>query len=355
MTKPCSRRLSLIPVSEIVAQLAGRAEALCCELLPAGHREGMEWRCGSVEGEPGKSLGVCLAGAKIGKWSDFAADGRGDLLDLIQACLGLDKGEAVQWAKGWLGIDDDTGIQPCVRHRRPGLEHHNPPRQNNPNRPAALKIWRATQPAPGTLAEDYLRGRGVTTSIPPTIRYHSSLKHTDTGLHLPCLITAACNVDRKITGIQRTYLTLDDRKASVNRPKMALGTLRGSAVRLAPTTDRVCLTEGVEDALALTQMTGDPAWALLGAGNFKTVELPKNITQVLLAPDGDEKGQGMIQGAAIRLAGQGREVRAAKMPAGKDWVDVLEEYEKRAGILEFDFHMTRHEAEVQARLEILNG
>ena len=31
---------------------------------------------------------------------------------------------------------------------------------------------------------------------------------------------------------------------------MALGTLRGSAVRLAPTTDRVWLTEGIEDALA---------------------------------------------------------------------------------------------------------
>ena len=60
MTKARSGHLSIIPVSEIVAQLTTRADALCHELLPAGHREGAEWRCGSVQGEPGKSLGVCM-------------------------------------------------------------------------------------------------------------------------------------------------------------------------------------------------------------------------------------------------------------------------------------------------------
>ena len=134
---------------------------------------------------------------------------------------------------------------------------------------------------------------------------------------------------------------------------MGLGTLRGSVVRLAAATDRVCITEGVEDALALIQMTGDPAWAVLGTGGFKSVELPKNITKVVLAPDGDEAGQGVIQETAIRLAGQGREVRAAKMPAGKDWCDVLGDYEERAGILEFDMGMRRPEAQDQARLEVL--
>ncbi len=60
MTNPHSGNLSTIPVSDIVEQLTTRADALCRELLPAGHREGAEWRCGSVQGEAGKSLGVCL-------------------------------------------------------------------------------------------------------------------------------------------------------------------------------------------------------------------------------------------------------------------------------------------------------
>ena len=168
------------------------------------------------------------------------------------------------------------------------------------------------------------------------------------------MVAAACNVDRRVTGIHRTYLTLSGRKAPLNRPKMALGSMTGSAVRLAPTTDRVWLTEGVEDGLALMQMMGEPAWAVLGTSGFKNVVLPENIRQVVLAPDGDDAGQAIIQEAAIRLAGQGREVRAAKLPPGRDWCDVLDTYEERAGIMEFDFEQFCPEAEALARREAIN-
>ena len=76
-----------IPIPEIVDRLTGNAEALCRELLPNGRREGAEWRCGSVQGEPGKSLGVHLAGAKAGIWSDFASGSKGDPLDRFDATL----------------------------------------------------------------------------------------------------------------------------------------------------------------------------------------------------------------------------------------------------------------------------
>ena len=84
-----------LPVREIVDRLAGNIGALCENLMPNGRREGAEWRCGSVDGQPGKSLGVHLIGAKAGVWSDFADGNKGDPLDLIQACLRLDKGEAI--------------------------------------------------------------------------------------------------------------------------------------------------------------------------------------------------------------------------------------------------------------------
>ncbi len=169
------------------------------------------------------------------------------------------------------------------------------------------------------------------------------------------MVAAICNVKRNITGIMRTYLTMNGRKAPLTRPRLALGTLRGGAVRLAPTVDRVWLTEGVEDGLALMQMMQEPAWAVLGTSGFKTVELPENVKQVILAPDGDEAGQHVVKKAAARLAGQGREVRAAKLPAGKDWVDVLDEYEEHAGVLEFDFEQYRPDAEALARREAIHG
>jgi hypothetical protein len=240
-------------------------------------------------------------------------------------------------------------------HRRRARRTQAAPPQPSPNCGHALEILRASKPAEGTLAEDYPRGRGITIPIPPTVRIHPGLKHADTGLNMPCLVAAVCNVDRQITGIQRIYLTHDGRKAPVNLPKMALGTLRGGAVRLAPTTDRVWLTEGVEDALAVVQMMQEPAWAVLGTSNFKTVELPENIRQVILAPDGDDAGQGVIQETATRLAGQGREVRAAKLPAGRDWCDVLDDYEERAGILEFEMELSRPDAEIKARQETIDG
>ena len=82
--------------------------------------------------------------------------------------------------------------------------------------------------------------------------------------------------------------------------------------------------------------------------------MPKHIKQVILAPDGDDAGQHIIKEAAARLAGQGREVRAAKLPAGRDWCDVLDEYEERAGMMEFDFEHYRETAEGLARDEALN-
>jgi hypothetical protein len=266
-------------------------------------------------------------------------DAEGD--KLLTHCFSGCSPAAVWGALQDSGLVERAEDRPAHRHR------HRRQRRPPPSR--------AAQPATGTLAEDYLRGRGITIPIPPSIRYHPGLKHADTGLNMPCLVAAVCNVDRQITGIQRIYLTHDGRKAPVNLPKMALGTLRGGAVRLAPTTDRVWLTEGVEDALAVVQMMQEPAWAVLGTSNFKTVELPENIRQVILAPDGDDAGQGVIQETATRLAGQGREVRAAKLPAGKDWCDVLDDYEERAGILEFEMELSRPDAEKKARQETIDG
>ena len=149
--------------------------------------------------------------------------------------------------------------------------------------------------------------------------------------------------------------THDGLKADVDPPRMSLGPISGSAVRLAPTTDRVCLTEGVEDALALMQIMRTPAWCLLGKGGFKTVELSESIRTVILAPDGDKAGQDVIPAATDRLVSQGREVWSIPLPAGLDWNDILETFEERAAILEFDGDMTREEAEELARREVLGG
>ncbi len=90
---------------DISRALAARAPELVRELLPAGVREGAEWRCGSIAGEKGRSLAVHLFGSKAGLWGDFAANQAGDALDLVAAVrFRGDKGAALKWAREWLGM-----------------------------------------------------------------------------------------------------------------------------------------------------------------------------------------------------------------------------------------------------------
>ena len=47
---------------------------------------------------------------------------------------------------------------------------------------AALAIWRGSQSAEGTPVETYLRSRGLTIPVPPSIRFHAGLKHPSGGV-----------------------------------------------------------------------------------------------------------------------------------------------------------------------------
>lgn len=90
--------------AELSERLAESADKVARELLPNGSREGAEWRCGSINGEAGKSLGVHLTGSKAGVWSDFSAGTSGDLLDLWMAVRGCGLAEAMQQAAQLIGV-----------------------------------------------------------------------------------------------------------------------------------------------------------------------------------------------------------------------------------------------------------
>ncbi|MBS4028179.1 MAG: hypothetical protein KGZ58_06005, partial [Ignavibacteriales bacterium] len=81
--------------AEIAQLLVRSVEAVAKHLLPNGKREGHEWRCGSVSGETGKSLGVHLHGDKAGIWSDFSTGESGDLLDLWREVKNVSMPEAM--------------------------------------------------------------------------------------------------------------------------------------------------------------------------------------------------------------------------------------------------------------------
>ncbi|TJY59421.1 toprim domain-containing protein [Sinimarinibacterium sp. CAU 1509] len=120
--------------------LASRVEDVCRELLPAGKREGHEWRVGSVHGESGKSMGVHLVGEKAGVWSDFASGDSGDLLDLWAQVRRVPLGEAMGQARQFLGLAAPAFVNTAKAY-------------NRPKRPQCA--------TPKSAVRDYLAGRGL--------------------------------------------------------------------------------------------------------------------------------------------------------------------------------------------------
>lgn len=94
--------------SKLSEMLAAQAPEVAKELLPNGKRESNEWCVGSIEGESGKSLKVCVGGSKVGVWTDFATGEGGDLLDLWREVRQIPMAEAIKQVKNYLGVSEPS-------------------------------------------------------------------------------------------------------------------------------------------------------------------------------------------------------------------------------------------------------
>jgi hypothetical protein len=90
--------------------LRERVAELAQYLFPNGHREGNHWCVGSIEGEPGKSFKICIAGEKAGLWGDFADSGKHSrrLLNLWMVARKCDFKTALRQAAEWLEVSLTT-------------------------------------------------------------------------------------------------------------------------------------------------------------------------------------------------------------------------------------------------------
>jgi putative DNA primase/helicase len=187
----------------------------------------------------------------------------------------------------------------------------------------ALRIWHQSRPAPGTLAETYLRRRGITIPVPATLRFHRALKHPSGPILLPAMVAAVSNLDRSVRAIHRTFFDSEGDKTRFKPPKAALGPIAGRAVHLAPAGEMLALAEGIETALSVQQAVGIPAWATLGTSNLARVELPECVRELIICADADPAGERAAREAAARFMREGRRVRIAR-PMRGDFNDALQ-------------------------------
>jgi hypothetical protein len=195
----------------------------------------------------------------------------------------------------------------------------------------AEQVARETIPITGTIGEAYLRGRGITCSLPVgTLRFHPNCWHSS-GKHLPAMVARLKGSDG--FAVHRTYLKPDGSgKADVEPAKAMLGKCAGGAVQLLEADGPLVVAEGIETALSLAcGLLQAPAtiWAALSTAGMKTLRLPTTPARLTIASDGDPAGRAAAQILAERAYNLGWTVSFLHAPEGKDWNDVLREKGKQ--------------------------
>ncbi|MHB2211442.1 DUF7146 domain-containing protein [Methylobacterium sp. CM6257] len=179
----------------------------------------------------------------------------------------------------------------------------------------ALRIWREAQPAAGSPVEAYLARRGLSLAddAQAVIRYAPACPFA--GTRTPAMIALVRSVTTDAPqAIHRTALTLDGQKAVVNgRDRLALGSLRGGAVKLTTDADvTYCLGigEGIETTLSLRHLPefgNSPVWALLNTSGISGFLPLPGIESLWLAVDHDPGGEKAARACAGRWRFAGKE------------------------------------------------
>lgn len=188
----------------------------------------------------------------------------------------------------------------------------------------ALATWKEALPIAGSIAEAYLRNRGITCALPETLRFHPECRHPS-AKRLPAMIALVEGLPRR--AIHRTYLHPDGNGKAVLHPQKAMqGACAGGAVRLTRANGPLVVAEGIETALSLCSgLLRAPAtiWAALSAPGIAALRLPDRAQRLTIATDGDDAGKVAARKLAERADILGWNVNLLLAPEGTDWNDIL--------------------------------
>lgn len=336
-----------VSIDLIKARANSQVRTIASELLPNGREECGYWRTGSIADEPGQSLAVTLSGPDQGMWCDYAAakgtpGAGGNILQLTaEAAFRGDIGQAIQWLKSKLGLDD---LSPD-RLRKVQAEAVEQAKKNDltaaeaaeQKRRKALGLWIRGIPIAGTPVEAYLGGRGIDLSRlarpPGAIVFHPEVWNVEAQRKLPAML-AAIVLRRRHVATHRTWLAPDGKggwtKADLEAPKKVLGGFRGGYIPLSkgachktledidPGVD-VWASEGIEDGLSAAIAKPDERFiAGVTLGNLGEILLPDQMGRLMLIGQRDEKlkAQEALERAIGAQQERGREVWLTPPPAG---------------------------------------
>ena len=251
-------------------------------------------------------------------------DGRGTYF-----CSGCGAGDGVKLAMGITGlsfkdaareIERLAGVVPSVTGK---------PNRSDEDKLATLRrVWRESRPIlRGDEAFAYLAGRGLKLyDLPESIRLHPGLRYQDDehqGTY-PAMLATVTAPDGRAVSLHRTYLQ-DGRKAPVTSPKKLMQglPLPGAAIRLTAVSAVLGIAEGIETAIAASELFEVPVWSCISTAGIESFEPPAGVREVIVFADHDENfaGQAAAYRAAHRLKLRGFEVEVCIPQEPGDWLD----------------------------------
>ena len=316
-------------------------------------RVGGKWRgpC-PLHGSRSLSLLVDPAGQSF---HCFGCGAHGDVITWVMRTEGCDFRQAA------LRCAAEAGVQ---LEGDPGERRMLPPAPRPPERDdsarigRAVEIWEQTSPIEaGSAVARYLEGRGLwplpeaahqvlraaTRRYPPDGAVEDRSWPAGRVRH-PVMVARVSSPGRKLTAVHCTFLA--PRDGGVGKlvvdddhpAKLVFGPLpEGAAIRLFPPGEAMGVAEGIETALAASQLFAPlPVWSTISAGGMAKWVSPLAAREVVIFADRDKpyrhgrvvrpEGEGLhaARRLAARLAERGVQaaMRVPLEPAG-DYADVL--------------------------------
>lgn len=287
--------MSRLDASELAIRLGRKAESVCRQYLSNGRREGHYWLVGDINNTLGRSMYVRLTGPETGRgaagnWTDAAvADAYGDLLDVIGAAIGRSDFRSIAAeARRFLALPDPDPPERVNHDLKPA-----PAR----SREAARRLVAISRPIRGTIAETYLRGRGITALHDlGSLHFHPGCYYRPRGSSLtqalPAMIASVTDLADAVTGAHRTWLAPDGAgKAAVETPRRAMGDLLGNGVRFGRSGAVMAAGEGIETVLSVRSgLPRMPMIAGLSAAHLAAIQFPAGLRRLYVVRDRDPAG-----------------------------------------------------------------
>jgi len=311
-------------LSTLSKALSERVEAVCKYYLPHGKRVDRYWIIGDVRNTKGGSMKVRLSpsgGYPAGRWVDYSSGEYGDLLDVIRLSQGLGSlRDTIREARAFLSLPQTTNDLSLLTSKSPS---------DDKREMAVKRLWSIARPITGTLAERYLKSRGIALNGDmPSLRFHSRcfFKSGNKTQHLPAMIAAFTNDKGDITGLHRTFLDRSGlSKATIENPRKAMGEVSGSSISFGTSSgaDVQLVGEGIETVLSLH--TFMPSLVMQAAGSathLAAIPFGASLRRLYIAHDNDAAGSDATERLMERAVQSGIETLVL-MPHHSDFNDDL--------------------------------